>query len=117
MKLSGGQRQRLAIARMLLKDAKIWILDEFTSSLDSNSETVVYQNLEPLLQNKTTLIIAHRFSTILSADRVVVINDGSIIETGTHADLYRLDGLYRKLFDNQFRNSDVFMDTKVYLTP
>lgn len=117
MKLSGGQRQRLAIARMLLKDAKIWILDEFTSSLDSNSETVVYQNLEPLLQNKTTLIIAHRFSTILSADRVVVINDGSIIETGTHADLYRLDGLYRKLFDNQFRNSDVFMDTRVYLTP
>src|ERR1043165_962573 len=117
MKLSGGQRQRLAIARMLLKDAKIWILDEFTSSLDSSSETVVYQNLEPLLQNKTTLIIAHRFSTILSADRVVVINDGSIIETGTHADLYRLDGLYRKLFDNQFRNSEVFMDTEVCLTP
>jgi ABC-type multidrug transport system fused ATPase/permease subunit len=111
MKLSGGQRQRLAIARMLVKDAKIWILDEFTSSLDSSSETVVYQNLEPLLQNKTTLIIAHRFSTILSADRVVVINDGSIIETGTHADLYRLDGLYRKLFDNQFRHNDVFMDT------
>lgn len=116
MRLSGGQRQRLAIARMLLKDAKIWILDEFTSSLDSSSETVVYQNLEPLLQNKTTLIIAHRFSTILSADRVVVINDGSIIETGTHADLYRLDGLYRKLFDNQFRHSDVFMDTESYLT-
>lgn len=115
MKLSGGQRQRLAIARMLLKDAKIWILDEFTSSLDSSSETVVYQNLEPLLQNKTTLIIAHRFSTILSADRVVVINDGSIIETGTHADLYRLDGLYRKLFDNQFRNSDVFKSQATYL--
>jgi ATP-binding cassette, subfamily B, bacterial len=110
MKLSGGQRQRLAIARMLLKDAKIWILDEFTSSLDSGSETVVYQNLEPLLQNKTTLIIAHRFSTILSADRVVVIQDGRIIETGTHADLYRLDGLYRKLFDTQFRHNGFFMD-------
>ncbi len=110
MKLSGGQRQRLAIARMLLKDAKIWVLDEFTSSLDSSSESIVYQNLESLLQNKTTLIIAHRFSTILSADRVVVINDGRIIETGTHADLYRLDGLYRKLFDTQFRHNGVFMD-------
>ena len=110
MKLSGGQRQRLAIARMLLKDAKIWILDEFTSSLDSSSESIVYQNLESLLQNRTTLIIAHRFSTILSADRVVVINEGRIIETGTHADLYRLDGLYRKLFDTQFRHNGVFMD-------
>lgn len=110
MKLSGGQRQRLAIARMVLKDAKIWILDEFTSSLDSSSENVVYQNLEPLLQNRTTLIIAHRFSTILSADRVVVINDGNIIEAGTHADLYRLDGVYRKLFDTQFRHNTVFMD-------
>src|SRR5689334_11821795 len=110
MKLSGGQRQRLAIARMLLKDSKIWILDEFTSSLDSSSESIVYQNLEPLLQNKTTLIIAHRFSTILSADRVVVINDGRIIETGTHADLYRLDGLYRKLFDTQFRHNGLFME-------
>jgi ABC-type multidrug transport system fused ATPase/permease subunit len=110
MKLSGGQRQRLAIARMLLKDAKIWILDEFTSSLDSSSENVVYQNLEPLLQNKTTLIIAHRFSTILSADRVVVIHNGSIVETGTHADLYRLDGIYRKLFDTQFRYNGFFMD-------
>lgn len=110
MKLSGGQRQRLAIARMVLKDAKIWILDEFTSSLDSSSENVVYQNLEPLLQNKTTLIIAHRFSTILSADRVVVIHDGNIIEAGTHADLYRLDGVYRKLFDTQFRHNGIFMD-------
>ena len=110
MKLSGGQRQRLAIARMVLKDAKIWILDEFTSSLDSSSENVVYQNLEPLLQNRTTLIIAHRFSTILSADRVVVIHDGNIIEAGTHADLYRLDGVYRKLFDTQFRHNSVFMD-------
>jgi ABC-type multidrug transport system fused ATPase/permease subunit len=110
MKLSGGQRQRLAIARMVLKDAKIWILDEFTSSLDSSSENVVYQNLEPLLQNRTTLIIAHRFSTILSADRVVVIHDGNIIEAGTHADLYRLDGVYRKLFDTQFRHNKVFMD-------
>jgi len=110
MKLSGGQRQRLAIARMVLKDAKIWILDEFTSSLDSSSENVVYQNLDPLLQNKTTLIIAHRFSTILSADCVVVIHEGKIIEVGTHADLYRLDGVYRKLFDTQFRHNGVFMD-------
>jgi len=110
MKLSGGQRQRLAIARMVLKDAKIWILDEFTSSLDSSSENVVYRNLDPLLQNKTTLIIAHRFSTILSADCVVVIHDGNIIEAGTHAHLYRLDGVYRKLFDTQFQHNGVFMD-------
>lgn len=112
MKLSGGQRQRLAIARIVLKDAKIWILDEFTSALDSSSENVVYQNLEPLLQNRTTLIIAHRFSTILSADRVLVIHDGNIIEAGTHADLYRLDGVYRKLFDTQFRHNGVFMDVE-----
>ena len=110
MKLSGGQRQRVAIARMLLKDSKIWVLDEFTSSLDSRSETVVYQNLEPLLQNRTALIIAHRFSTILSADQVVVIQGGRIIEIGTHANLYRLDGVYKKLFDTQFRHSGVFMD-------
>lgn len=110
MKLSGGQRQRLAIARMLLKDSKIWILDEFTSSLDSRSEAVVYESLKPLFQDKTTLIIAHRFSTILSADQVVVIQGGSIIETGTHANLYNQDGVYKKLFDTQFRHNGVVID-------
>lgn len=118
MKLSGGQRQRLAIARMILKDAKIWILDEFTSSLDSRSEMVVYENIESLLQDKTTLIIAHRFSTILSADQVVVLQDGSIIEVGSHAHLYRQDGVYRKLFDTQFRDGGAaFADVKDQALP
>lgn len=117
MKLSGGQRQRLAIARMILKDAKVWILDEFTSSLDSRSESVVYENIEPLLRDKTTLIIAHRFSTILSADQVIVLQDGRIIEVGSHAHLYRQDGVYRKLFDMQFRDGGVFMDVKNEVLP
>lgn len=112
VKLSGGQRQRLAIARIILKDSKIWVLDEFTSSLDSRSEAVVYENIESLLRDKTTLIIAHRFSTILSADQVVVLQNGSIIEAGSHAHLYRHDGVYRNLFDTQFRDSGVMMDTK-----
>lgn len=117
MKLSGGQRQRLALARMILKDAKIWVLDEFTSSLDSRSEAVVYENIEPLLRHKTTLIIAHRFSTILSADQVVVLQNGCVIEMGSHADLYQQDGVYRKLFDTQFRDGSVFVDVKDQVLP
>lgn len=105
-KLSGGQRQRLAIARMIVKDAPIWILDEFTSSLDSGSESVVYENILPLLKGKTALIIAHRLSTILSADLVVVIQNGAIAEAGTHSELYRNDGPYKRLFDNQFWNNE-----------
>lgn len=105
IKLSGGQRQRLALARMVLKNAKIWILDEFTSSLDSASEMVVYENLDPLLHDKTTIIIAHRLSTIMSADRVVVMQNGEIMEVGTHRSLYRQDGFYRKLFDAQFQKA------------
>jgi ABC-type multidrug transport system fused ATPase/permease subunit len=108
IKLSGGQRQRLALARMILKDSKIWILDEFTSSLDSRSEAVVYNNIKQLLEGRTTLIIAHRFSTILSADQVVVMQDGRIIEIGSHHSLYGKNGLYRKLFDTQFRGADFF---------
>lgn len=101
-KLSGGQRQRIAIARLVLKDAPIWILDEFTSSLDSGSEAIVYENIMPLLREKTALIIAHRLSTILSADLVVVIQNGGIIEVGSHTELYHQNGLYKRLFDNQF---------------
>ncbi|MFL6334297.1 MAG: ABC transporter ATP-binding protein [Pyrinomonadaceae bacterium] len=117
MKLSGGQRQRLAIARVILKDAKIWVLDEFTSSLDSRSESVVYDNIEPLLRGKTTLIIAHRFSTILSADQVVVLQDGSIIEAGSHAHLYEQNGVYRRLFDTQFRRGGVYVDVNEQVLP
>lgn len=117
MKLSGGQRQRLAIARVILKDAKIWVLDEFTSSLDSRSESVVYENIEPLLRGKTTLIIAHRFSTILSADQVIVLQDGAVVEAGSHAHLYQQDGVYRRLFDTQFRHGGVFVDVKEEVLP
>jgi ABC-type multidrug transport system fused ATPase/permease subunit len=105
MKLSGGQRQRLALARMVLKNSKIWILDEFTSSLDSASELIVYENLEPLLDDKTTIIIAHRLSTIMSADRVIVLQNGRIMEVGTHRSLYQQNGFYRKLFDTQFQKA------------
>lgn len=105
MKLSGGQRQRLALARMVLKNSKIWILDEFTSSLDSASEVIVYENLEPLLYDKTTIIIAHRLSTILSADRVIVLQNGTIMEVGTHQSLYQQNGFYRKLFDTQLQRA------------
>jgi ABC-type multidrug transport system fused ATPase/permease subunit len=105
MKLSGGQRQRLALARMVLKNSKIWVLDEFTSSLDSASELIVYENLEPLLYDKTTIIIAHRLSTIMSADRVIVLQNGTIMEVGTHRALYQQNGFYRKLFDTQFQKA------------
>lgn len=105
MKLSGGQRQRLALARLILKNSKIWILDEFTSSLDSESEMIVYENLEPLLQDKTSIIIAHRLSTIMSVDRVIVLRNGRIMEAGTHSSLYQKNGFYRKLFDSQFQKA------------
>jgi subfamily B ATP-binding cassette protein MsbA len=109
-KLSGGQRQRVALARMILKDAPIWILDEFTSSLDSPSESVVYENILPLLREKTAIIIAHRLSTILSADKVVVIHAGQIVESGRHTDLYNRNGFYRRLFDKQFFESALNSD-------
>lgn len=103
VKLSGGQRQRLAICRLVLKDAPIWVLDEFTSSLDSRSEAILYENLVPLLRNKTALIIAHRLSTILSADQIIVMDEGEIAEIGTHQELYELNGIYRHLFDKQLQ--------------
>lgn len=103
--LSGGQRQRICIARALLKDAPILILDEATSSLDSESELEVQQALENLLQGRTTFVIAHRFSTVQSADRILVIADGKIVEEGTHDHLLARDGEYRRLYDIQFQKS------------
>jgi ATP-binding cassette, subfamily B, bacterial len=100
--LSGGQRQRLALARAVLRNAPIWILDEFTSSLDSQSESIVYEQIMPLIRDKTALIIAHRFSTILAADVIAVIHDGQIAEMGSHDELYDRNSIYRKLFDKQF---------------
>ncbi|CAG0962481.1 Putative multidrug export ATP-binding/permease protein [Geobacteraceae bacterium] len=102
VRLSGGQRQRLCIARAILKDAPILLLDEATSALDTESEHMVQQALANLMQNRTTLVIAHRLSTVLHADRIVVIDKGRVVETGTNDELLARGGLYRKLYDMQF---------------
>ena len=102
LSLSGGQRQRLAIARALLKNAPILVLDEATSALDNESERLVQQALETLMQGRTTLVIAHRLSTIRTADRIVVVVRGQIVEQGTHDELLAMNGDYRKLHDLQF---------------
>src|SRR5688500_2334185 len=104
MKLSGGQRQRLAIARVFLKDPAVLILDEATSSLDSESERLVEEAMQLLLQGRSTLIIAHRLSTVLRADRVAVVDRGRIVEQGSHADLLASEGVYSRLFRGQFRD-------------
>ncbi len=102
--LSGGQRQRISIARALLKDAPILILDEATSSLDTESEREVQQALDRLMENRTVLVIAHRLSTVRGADRILVISDGRIVEEGTHEELMALGGEYRRLYELQFRD-------------
>jgi ATP-binding cassette subfamily B protein/subfamily B ATP-binding cassette protein MsbA len=101
VKLSGGQKQRLSIARALLKDAPILILDEATSSVDTETEQLIQQALERLMQGRTTLIIAHRLSTIRNADKIVVLEDKSIREIGTHEELLNLGGLYKRLYTVQ----------------
>ena len=103
VRLSGGQRQRLAIARALLKNAPILILDEATSHLDSESEALVQKALYNLMQGRTTLVIAHRLSTVTRADRIVVLEGGRVIEEGSHRELLSLGGSYKRLFDLQFR--------------
>jgi subfamily B ATP-binding cassette protein MsbA len=103
VKLSGGQRQRLAIARVFLKDPSVVILDEATSSLDTESERLVEEAMETLLENRSTLIIAHRLSTVRRADRVVVLDRGRVVEQGTHGELLGREGIYAKLYRGQFR--------------
>ncbi len=101
IKLSGGQRQRIAIARAILKDPPILILDEATSALDSESEQLIQQSLKDLMGNKTVIAIAHRLSTIAHLDRLIVMDQGRIIQDGTHTELKEQDGLYSKLWSMQ----------------
>ncbi|HWS73214.1 MAG TPA: ATP-binding cassette domain-containing protein, partial [Thermoanaerobaculia bacterium] len=103
---SGGQRQRLAIARALFKDPPILILDEATSALDTESERLVQQALNNLMRGRTTLVIAHRLSTIRSADKIVVLDRGAIVEVGPHEELLARRGIYRKLHDLQFLDDE-----------
>jgi subfamily B ATP-binding cassette protein MsbA len=103
VRLSGGQRQRICIARALLKNAPILILDEATSALDTESEQMVQNALNNLMQNRTTFVIAHRLSTVLNADRILVLDKGEIVEQGSHEELVSRDGLYNKLYSMQFQ--------------
>ncbi|MGL5290445.1 MAG: ATP-binding cassette domain-containing protein, partial [Vibrionaceae bacterium] len=100
--LSGGQRQRIAIARALLRDAPILILDEATSALDTGSERAIQTALETLQKDKTVLVIAHRLSTVEKADEILVVDDGEIIERGTHQSLLAKQGAYAQLYQIQF---------------
>jgi ATP-binding cassette, subfamily B, bacterial len=106
-RLSGGEKQRLAIARVLLKDPGILVLDEATAHLDSQAEALIQQALEVAMQGRTSLVIAHRLSTILAADQILVLDGGEIVERGTHAELLAAGGLYARLYETQFRPSPV----------
>src|SRR6201999_3089349 len=112
VKLSGGQRQRLSIARAILADPRILILDEATSSLDSESEAMIQDGLAHLMKGRTTFVIAHRLSTIRRAHQILVIEDGRIVERGTHAELYALRGRYWDMYTRQHA-----LDDNLFLAP
>jgi len=107
VKLSGGERQRVSIARALLKNAPILILDEATSSLDSDSESEVQKALDRLMENRTVFVIAHRLSTIRNAHRILVLSEGQLVEEGTHEELMARPGEYHRLYDLQFRENGI----------
>ena len=107
VRLSGGQKQRLSIARVFLKDPPILILDEATSALDNTTEILIQQALDELCVGRTTLVVAHRLSTIKNADEIAVVNDGRIVEQGTHDELIALGGEYAALYNLQFRAQEL----------
>jgi len=111
--LSGGQRQRIAIARAVLVNAPVLILDEATSALDAESERLVQKALANLMQNKTSIVIAHRLSTVRRADKIVVIERGRIIETGTHGELLARGGTYKRLYELQFAEEEILEKTNL----
>ena len=102
-RLSGGEKQRLAIARVILKDPRVLILDEATSHLDSLSESLIRAALEPLFRERTSLVIAHRLSTVLRSDVILVMDRGRLVERGTHSELMADGGLYARVYEEQFR--------------
>ena len=106
IKLSGGERQRIAIARVLIRNPKILLLDEATSALDSETERVVTEALERLMNGRTSFVIAHRLSTVLNADVILAMENGKIVEIGTHQELLAQGGLYARLYHLQFAASD-----------
>jgi ATP-binding cassette subfamily B protein len=104
-RLSGGEKQRVAIARVILKDPRILVLDEATSHLDSQSEALIQAALERVMRGRTSVVIAHRLSTILSANVILVLDRGQLVEHGSHAELLARDGLYAQLYRTQFREA------------